>query len=295
MWSCFVDLALDRDHLIEQALAPSTRRVYNKQVLKFKKFCSETKFQWPQAFKNEAIELWLTHLKNEGAASGTIRSHLSALRNYSLVHKIKAKLDTPRIKLILKGIQRQAATRSPAKNVVTTSHLRRLINASEIVHGKSVNHDRFVAMICLAFYGFLRPSEFCVSSANHAVKWNNVKVGNKSRSALVTLETYKHSLQESVIKLKANNTCSCPIKWLLKYKNAGPSKQNSPLFNVTVREFQTTLEKIKNAAKIKTHLTPHCFRHGGATWASNQGWPDAKIKAHGRWKSNAYTRYVRAT
>ena len=68
----------------------------------------------------------------------------------------------------------------------------------------------------------------------------------------------------------------------------------APLFDVTLQEFRATLEDVRLAASIRTHLTPHCFRHGGATWAANQGWPDARIKAHGRWKSDAYKRYVHA-
>ena len=37
----------------------------------------------------------------------------------------------------------------------------------------------------------------------------------------------------------------------------------------------------------------HSFRRGGAFHASERGVQDAVIKAHGRWRSDAYLRYVR--
>jgi len=44
---------------------------------------------------------------------------------------------------------------------------------------------------------------------------------------------------------------------------------------------------------IKTKLFPHSFRHRGATWAVNECWPDAKIQAHDRWKSESCKKYIR--
>lgn len=287
------DLKKERDRLMNQALAPSTKKAYTKQLFKFKSFCQDIGEELPQAFQNESVELWLAHLKEGGAACSTIRSHLSALRHHCLLHNTPANLNSPRIQLILKGIQREAVTGLPPKRPVTLSHLRRLINASQTVHGEGLEHNRFSAMISLAFYGFLRPSEICTSSAKHELKWTNVKFGTKKHSVRITLVTYKHSQQANSIKIKRTNTKSCPIKWLKRYKNTYKNK-GTAVFPITVRDFQTTLEKMKQKAKIKTHITPHCLRHGGATWASNQGWTDAKIKAHGRWRSNAYTRYVKA-
>ena len=34
------------------------------------------------------------------------------------------------------------------------------------------------------------------------------------------------------------------------------------------------------------------LRRGGATWASLQGWSDSRIRAHGRWSSGAFKKYI---
>ena len=37
----------------------------------------------------------------------------------------------------------------------------------------------------------------------------------------------------------------------------------------------------------------HSFRIGAASHAADRGWSDAQIRALGRWKSNAFQRYIR--
>ena len=62
--------------------------------------------------------------------------------------------------------------------VSDTDSSKRLIAAStEIMSEK--DHCRFAAMITIAFFGFLCPSEFCITSANHELKRSAVKFGKK--------------------------------------------------------------------------------------------------------------------
>jgi len=39
-------------------------------------------------------------------------------------------------------------------------------------------------------------------------------------------------------------------------------------------------------------ISGHSFRKGGATGLANAGVDDSVVRAHGRWKSNAYHRYI---
>lgn len=281
--------------LLDQALAPATNRAYSQQVKNYKLFCKSINESWPQALKNETVELWLTYKKNLGSSIGTIKSHLSALRHYCLRHNITAKLSSPRITLILKGIQRNSNPSKLEKKLVTQSHLRRLIDTSQLVLGNGPEHFRFSSMITLAFYGFLRPSEFCTSPAGHHIKRNNVKISSNAKKIKIILTSFKHSVGPKTIKINKTNNSTCPVRWLKKYLKNLKNEKSEPLFKVSVKEFQSMMSRLKKQAAIKSHITPHCLRHGGASWASSQGWTETQIKAHGRWKSNAYTCYVRAT
>ena len=52
-------------------------------------------------------------------------------------------------------------------------------------------------------------------------------------------------------------------------------------------------EAIQAAGIDPTGFSGHSFRSGAATTAANLGVSDAHIKMMGRWKSNAYQRYIK--
>ena len=72
------------------------------------------------------------------------------------------------------------------------------------------------------------------------------------------------------------------------------AKRSAPLFDISVSKVRSMLVKVTLEAGVKHVITPHCLRHGGATWASKQGWSVARIQAHGRWRSQAYNSYIKS-
>ena len=73
-----------------------------------------------------------------------------------------------------------------------------------------------------------------------------------------------------------------------------------PLFYFTDRRLLTRERFVKEvrAALSKAHVNPdvyagHSFRIGAATVAYAKGIEDSTIMTLGRWKSNAYQRYIR--
>jgi integrase len=196
--------------------------------------------------------------------------------------------------MILQGIKRTAASGPMPKIPVTVSDITRLLRASARV-SREADHLRFAAMATVAFYGFLRPSELCVSRAGHQLLWGSVKFGSKGSSVILNFGTYKHSRGSCSVKVRAvSGVGHCPVEALAAYRDCCERRSRVvPLFNVSAAEFQSTLTDLCRVAGMKHHLTPHCFRHGGATWAGRQGWPDTRIRAHGRWNSDAYKCYVR--
>ena len=175
---------------------------------------------------------------------------------------------------------------------MTTKHLKLLIKVSSGLQNKK-DHYQFIAMLAVAFYGFLRPSEYCITPSNHHLNWNDVQFSKKGKQVRLFLRSFKHSKGKSTIVLHPAKIC-CPIYWLKRYRSLFANCHHTPLFDMTAKDFHRVLKNLCDTAKIKTKLTPHSLRHGGASWASKQGWPDARIKAHGRWRSDAYKWYVRA-
>ena len=258
----------------------------------FRSFATTIGKTFRQCLKAKVVELWLTQLSSRGLNHTTIRSHLSAIKHHCIRYTIPHDLDSPRIHLLLKGLAKRSSRLPTPTAAVTTNHLTRLAKASKSLLTKK-GHYQFMAIMAVAFYGFLRPSEFCTTPADYHLKWDDVQFSRKERKVRLTLRSYKHSKNQSTIVLEPARLC-CPIYWLKRYRQMFAKYHCDPLFDISAKEFYTTLRNLCDATRIKSKLTPHSFRHGGASWASKQGWPDARIRAHGRWRSDAYKRYVRA-
>ena len=289
---CILDLKSRANLIIDQALAPSTKKAYKRSMDLFQTFSASIGKSTQQCLKGKYIELWIAQLSSKGLHHNTIRSHLSAVKYHCTRYDIPHSLDSPRINLLLKGLAKSSTTTTASAAAVTTNHLKLLTKVSRALHNKK-DHYQFIAMLAVAFYGFLRPSEYCITPSNHHLSWNDVQFSKKGKQARLSLRSFKHSKGKSTIVLHPAKIC-CPIYWLKRYRRLFAKCHRTPLFDITAKNFHGVLKNLCHTAKIKTKLTPHSFRHGGASWASKQGWPDARIKAHGRWRSDAYKRYVRA-
>lgn len=270
--------------LLEASVAPATARVYNKYVDKYLTF-STTLETSAAPFHHSLVEMWLASLSNQHLSYSSIQSHLSALRHHVNKLGLIVDLNTPRIRMILKGIKRSTPASLVLKNAMTLSHLRRLCSITDSLMLKS--------MFTLAFFGFLRVSELCMSSSKHHLLRGSIKLG---RTGSITLKfaSFKHSKQPVAVKVRSfKDVTICPWRALHTYLSSAKLVASSPLYDMTTEQFRNKFQELCNLAKIKTKLTPHSFRHGGATWAASECWPDVRIRAHGRWSSDAYKKYVR--
>ena len=211
-----------------------------------------------QAFQSNIIELYVTNLHKKETSLGSIRSHLAALRYYATINRLNKKLDSPQLKLLLRGIKRNSQKTTSNPKVVTLKHLSRLQTTSKKTLTRK-EHYRFMAMASLAFYGFLRPSEYCRTNSNHHLKMNQAKISKQGTKIKTSLESYKHSKAKKLVIINHAKICS-PVKYLKKYRNEYNIKNNtssrSPLFNITAEQFRKTLKDLCKKANIKTKMPP---------------------------------------
>ena len=91
----------------------------------------------------------------------------------------------------------------------------------------------------------------------------------------------------------------CPVKLLQKYLALRPSGPG-PVFvsthgkPITRQQFLGALHSSVRFRSLDPSLyNTHSFRIGRSTDMMVQGYSDAQIRAVGRWKSDAYKRYIR--
>lgn len=288
----FVDLETEADNLVTASVSKATAIIYKRCAERYLSFCIMVGLPCWGRKSGQAFELWVTSLSKQGLSHGTIMSHVSAVRHHSREKGLRLMSETDRLNLILRGIKARTAKVSTKKVPVSSGHLRRL-NQAAVMLGP-LEALRFRVMIAVAFYGFLRPSEFCKTKAGHHLRRKDVHLYKSNKVGFLNLNSYKHSTKSATVKLcDAYSKDLKPVRLLRKYFDKNQLNSNGPLFNVTLGEFRLTLAQVCETAQIKSKLSPHCFRHGGATWASKRGWSDSRIKAHGRWKSSAYISYIK--
>ena len=279
--------------LVNNALAQGTHTSYARSVQRFQAFAHRSGVNKKCIFTAKTVELWIADLSLSKCSHGSVLSHISALRHYYKVNGIDSSLDSPKMKLMLRGLKRTAVPSLKPCYAMSCSELERFCQLCTKVVKDS---KRLIAMVTLAFYGFLRPSEYCVSSAGHSLKWGDICIGKKKNAVQLKFQTYKHSKGSAIITVWAvHEPITCPVSALIKYRKfVGSKGKDEPLFQTSINSFREEFSHLCKLAKLREGLTPHSLRRGGVTWASRIGWSDTRIKVHGRWQSDAYKQYARS-
>lgn len=248
--------------LTSRAVGKSTAKAYGRHIAEYFGFCEQVGILSVRQGSSDSIELWLASLNKRGLSYPTILSRLSALRHMAKREGLKADCNTGRIQMVLKGIKNSYTPKG--KNPVTASHLSRLYRAAAGLPSR-FETARFRSVISLAFFGFLRPSEFCSSPAKHQLRVGNIRFAKSNEACYITFGSFKHSNNSKTIRVDDTDGQTVkPVSLLLKYMRLAKGRdKGAPLFNLSLREFRSLLGEMCEAAHIRTHITPHCFRHGG--------------------------------
>jgi integrase len=250
---------------LDKSLSEGSKKSYDRFYNQYKMFCSEHKLK---KFSTSSMELWVTNLAQEGKKHSAILSHVSAVKFFCVKKNSEVTFATHKLKLILRGIKNSQGRTQKKTQAISLDQLHTLITKAEQVLW-SIDGRRFSAMVSCAFYGFLRPSEYCISSAGHHMSVGDVCF---SKGAMeVHINSFKNSAESASIMIKAVGGKTCPFRLVKRYlKHLKPSR-SSPLFEVTTAEFRKELSVVLKDSKIEGWVTPHSLRRGGATWASIQG------------------------
>jgi len=163
-------------------------------------------------------------------------------------------------------------------------------------------------MCCLAFFGFLRVSEFTIPTEgsynpSSYLSLKDVAIDNRKVPRILQLTLKKSKTdtfkQGSKVYVGATDNIICPIKAILAYLTKR-TDQPGPLFITkegkgwTVAMFRTALKSFLAELKVdKRRQNTHSFRIGAATSASLSNVSDSYIQLLGRWHSNAFQRYIK--
>ena len=254
--------------------------------------------------KTKQVKNYLAYLFQIGMAPATLLTHISAI---AFIHKIAGHSDPTDnffIKRMLTGAQKLKGT-SDNRKPFFPQHICSLISSLEQLPQPPYTKTMLKAMILLAFNAMLRVGEITSRSQKSADNKNNILLQNvklSTNSITIQMQSYKHSKGDCIkIKLpKHKRTKLCPVKALKTYIGLR-GKQQGTLFSFTNGEpvscqfFNQQLNQLIKQAKLpKGKYSSHSLRIGGATTAIMNGASESQLKVMGRWKSDAFKKYIRA-
>lgn len=289
-----MELQEHADKILKASICSRTLKRYEKQIKEYLGFSVKHS---NRRFRLESLRQYIAKLHLDGLADTTITSHMSALKFHCKRHSIVEDLDSAPVKAMLRGVRNRSRIQPPTlKEGCTIRQLQRIIHLAKVIY-TTYEGTMLSSMFSLAFFGFLRVSEYSFTQAGHMIKVEGCRF--KDIGLNVTIPSSKSNRNSVTIFIrKYSDSDVCPVRCLQRYLKLRPSSCSPGLFllsdasPITAAGVSKYLKSITDSAGYKS-ITSHSFRIGGATWAAAQGWSDASIRAHGRWKSNAFVQYVR--
>ncbi|XP_067308224.1 uncharacterized protein [Pseudorasbora parva] len=296
--------------LILQAVSPRTLRSYWTAWNSFKNFHTVYNLAFPD-FSLLSITSFISHMNSSKSIQpGSIKVYLSGIHFFFKIihgHECPA-ISNPQTSLLIKGLQKTHPTKSDTRQPLTIDLLGKCLTTIRSgVFPPNITRT-LDAMFILAFFGFLRVSEFTTNStfnpANHATI-SDLKILNH--------DTIRFNIKQSKTdQLKRGHpvfifnlpTPIQPYQSLAAFLSQRHSQTNSPLAPLFLDEnnypasrhwFQRKLKTVlaRSGISIK-NFSSHSFRIGAATTAAQKGLSETQIKMLGRWTSHTFESYVRS-
>ena len=294
--------------LIKSSLQPSSVPTYRRAWNLFHLFLSSI-FQHAVVtlpISPSRIALFIAYLYDKNYAPSTVNTYVSAI---GYTHKLYQLPDPSKAFFVLQLLRgyNKVGFRLDARLPITLPILHKLFSASPHVCNSPYQIARFKAMCALAFFAFLRVGEMTMTS-NNTVSilqlHNLVTLVDTAKSSVcglkLTFGDYKHSYNQTPFSITISRQQQfCPVDIILDYLRMRGS-QPGPLF-ITISGGIVSRENFCNclASAFKfcgldsSRYKGHSFRIGAASHAAEKGLSDTQIRLLGRWKSNAFLKYIR--
>ena len=215
--------------------------------------------------------------------------------------------DAPLLHVLLRGIKRSVGLSSKLRLPITMSLLWKL--NSELAQAPDIlPHDKLMlwSAFTLAFFAFLRSSEFTSPSTSHFNALSHLSASDISFTSDGSISLHLKSSktdpyrQGCSVLIAPSGHSVCAVRAIKKYMAHHPLNPDGPFYifqsglYLTRSQVTSTLPLLLNRLNIPTELyASHSFRIRAATTAAEAGLPLWLIQTLGRWSSNCVALYVR--
>ena len=259
-----------------------------------------------------ASELTLRYFCTELSRSlshSTIKVYLAGIRLFHIENNCPDPTkEAPLLHYLCTAIKRHTGENYLNRHPITISLLQ-FIKTSIFHRHRLPFHDRllFWAAFTLAFYGFLRASEYTSPTPSHYNRHLHLlkkDITIRKDRMLICIKGSKTEQfrKRASILISKTGTSTCPVTAMNDFLKHSHHPKSLPLFAFQDGKFLTrrdvsTMTKSLLASRVPDvhRYSSHSYRIGAATTAAAAGIPDSLIQTLGRWHSNAYKSYIRTS
>ena len=274
-------------------VAPSTRCIYRAGVRSYQQFCNQFNIQQFPA-TSLTLRYFCTSIAQR-VSYKTIKVYLAGIRLEHLERGLHDPTDDKLLQLLCTGIKRSQGTTSRTHLPITIDLLRSLKTQLRNDSSYSLLEKRLLrSAFTLAFYGFLRASEFTSSS----LQWSDVQFSATTIAIDLRQSKTDPFRRGHTITIQATSTSTCPVQAINCFAELSTLRSGSVYYGgcftpLSCDHLTDVLRRLLQQAGYQQCLySNHSFRIGAATTAAVAGLPAWLIKSLGRWSSDAYQTYI---
>ena len=288
--------------LATKSLAESTRAGYRRTWSQLRAYAKSNNLLVGLPVSINLVCLFITHKYRGGNAFSTVATHTSGI---SYVHKILSvpdPTDNVMVKCLLNAVKKESNKRLELLPI-SLDMLCEILPFCDVLFNSYYDKCLFKTILLLQYHCCARIGEMVVSHKNDR---NTLKTTELSfdRFGRLTVDFvyYKHGQEEcsQALIIEPTNDRFCPVAAVRHYLTIRYAGKNDILFidqggTPIVREIVSKALKnlIISSGLEANRYDTHSLRMGRACQAASEGWTETQIKRLGRWKSNAYRKYLR--
>lgn len=293
------------NELVAASVKPGTLTAYQRHWSSLESFCSLHALEFRAPISRLTIAMFIAYLfHNKSLMHSTIKCYLSGISFMFNIHGVEDATNCALVSKTMKGI-RNSETRSTAPLLpITKDILVNLLSQVQFVISDDYSRKLLKALFLLTFHACLRVGEAVISKSDcHTLQLADLSFGISHNLCTLQLnfKSYKHSgnLSPNFTLISAPRPELCPVQAMRSYLMV---RGSDPGFLFVDRDFIPLIRArflshlklcLVHAGFDSTRFNTHSFRVGRATQMATDKVDEATIKISGRWKSNAFSKYIR--
>ena len=294
--------------LIQNSWAPSTNQTYTTGIKQFIAFCLAQGIVTPRSPLLPITEITLLYFVghlSKSVSYATVKTYLASVSHLHIIFQVPFNMGSMQLlEKCLKGLKCLKGGQTRDRRPITVKELELLYSALCPQFTDSIDNVMLWAAFTLAFFGFLRCSEFtcnssfdpeCHLSRNDITFHPNLLHADSYEVVIKRSKTdpFRHGCR---LTIGSSHNKLCPVRAMKTYLLQSPSvhtphplfafESGAPLIRTTLTSHLRSL--LQRQGLDEKRYASHSFRIGAATAAGAAGLPSWLIKTLGRWTSDCY-------